>query len=83
MASEQLGTMFGRLSDGEDLIVDDVYKLEEIDDLWQALSERVGVTLAPMHANKGAELSDFVWGNDTRRKFKEKYAEDFEKFGYL
>lgn len=83
MARETLGTMFGRLSDGENLIVDNVYKLENFDELWTALSERVGVDISPTHANKGSELSDFVWSDEAKKMLREKHSEDFERFGYL
>ena len=77
-----LGTLFERLSRDGKLIVDDVFKLEQADRLWAALSARAGVTIDPAHANKGSELSDLGWSRDSIDLVNELHAIDYETFGY-
>jgi hypothetical protein len=77
-----LGTLFDRLSRGGRLIVNDVFKLEQSDRLWAALSARAGVAIDPAHANKGSKLDDLVWGREAVNLVNDLHAIDYETFGY-
>lgn len=78
----QLGTLFDRLSDGERLIVGDVFKLEENERLWAALSARAGVNVAPRLENKGSDVGALRWSAESQALVRDKHAIDFETFGY-
>lgn len=77
-----LGTLFDRLSRDGQLIVDDVFRLEEADRLWAAMSDRAGVAIAPAHANKGSDLDTLAWSEEAVRIVNDKHAIDYETFGY-
>ncbi len=77
-----LGTLFERLSQDGNLIVDDVYKLEQIDRMWAALSARMQVNISPAHANKGSALENFAWSSESIRLVNDTHAMDYETFHY-
>ena len=77
-----LGTLFDRLSRDGELIVDDVFKLEDADQMWAALSAQVGFTIDPTHANKGSELKDLSWSREATNLVNDLHAIDYETFGY-
>ena len=56
-----LGTFFNRLGDGKKLLVDQVFRLEEADGIWEELSSRFGNNIAPQHENKGSLIDGFEW----------------------
>lgn len=78
----ETGTLFDRLGDGEQVIVDDVFKLEENDRLWAALSARTGIQISPAWDNKGADLRDLRWSDESCQQVHDKHAIDYEMFGY-
>lgn len=77
-----LGTLHDRLSRDGALIVDDVFKLEQADRLWAALSARAGATIDPAHANKGSALTGLAWSAEAVRIVNDRHAIDYETFGY-
>ena len=77
-----LGTIFDRLSRDGELIVDEVFKLEEVDKLWKALSKRTGATIMPEHKNKGSRVDDIVWSQEALQLVEDMHAVDLEVFKY-
>lgn len=77
-----LGTLFDRLSRDGELIVDDVFRLEDADQLWTALSDCVGSYIHPAHTNKGSELDELSWSREAIDMVNEKHAADYAAFGY-
>lgn len=82
MKRNTLGTLFDRLSENGQLIVDDVYKLEDADRIWAAFSDRTQIDIPPTHANKGTSFSKFSWSEETLQAVNEMHAIDYETFGY-
>lgn len=74
-------TLTSRLSRSGSQIVDDVYKLEEIDRFWDAFAERTGVRLEPRHANKSAQR-EYHWDRHHIEEMYRRYGKDFINFGY-
>lgn len=79
---DQLGTLFDRLSDGRDIIVDDIFKLEENARLWAALSDRAKVGIKARRANEGADVGALVWSGEAMALVHDKHTIDYENFGY-
>ena len=52
--------MTARLSRAKSLMVDDVFKLEEIDRFWQALETNTGLTVQRLHTNR-SKKRDYQW----------------------
>lgn len=77
-----LGTLFDRLGDGDRVIVDTVFKLEENAQLWAALSARAEIGVEPHLANKGADVGELRWSAESLALAHEKHAVDYERFGY-
>lgn len=77
-----LGTLAGRLGRDGRVIVDDVFRLEQADRMWAALSARTGVAIAPAHANKGSELDALSWSREAVDLVNDRHAIDYETFGY-
>ena len=69
------------LSDGERLIVDDVFKLEEIERFWQALEARTGLKVERLHANRSAKAT-YHWDARHVRDVAARFRDDFVNFGY-
>lgn len=75
------GTIYSRLAQEGQLIVDDVFKLEEIDSFWAVVSERIGVDLSSMRVNAG-EKKVTVWTPEMRDAIAANHKKDFAAFGY-
>ena len=76
-------TMRARLSGADGaLLVDEWYRLEEMDRFWAALGARTGLDLVPEHSNRGSALDLPLWSAETERAVRQRHAEDFETFGY-
>lgn len=74
---------FDWLSDGDDLIVDDVLKLEQLDQDWDRVADRLGIEIRPGHvnANNHPRYQDLL--TSVSRKTVEKvFARDMDQFGY-
>jgi hypothetical protein len=69
------------LSDGGRIIVDDVFKLEEIDRFWQALETRTGVKVERLHANRSARAA-YHWDARHILDVAARFRDDFTNFGY-
>lgn len=82
LPKSQLGTLFDRLGDGERLIVDDVFKLEENERLWAALSARAEIEVDPRRENKGSEVGALRWSEESLTLVHDRHAVDYEVFGY-
>lgn len=74
------GTLFARLSEKKSLITD-VYKLEEIDRLWEAIDDKTGLTLNRIHANTGKRRT-YTWDSDHVNAITDRHEIDFRTFGY-
>jgi hypothetical protein len=74
-------TMTDRLSHDGAIIVDDVYKLEEIESFWQALEARTGLRLERLHANR-SEPRQYRWDPRHVEMMHQRYREDFVSFRY-
>lgn len=69
--------------DDGNLMVDDVYKLEEIDDAWPELRKKTGLTTKLPHRNatsKGGGVSGL--DREARVVIQDHFQEDFIRFGY-
>jgi hypothetical protein len=82
MRKSTLGTLFDRLSQDGKLIIDDVYKLEDTEIFWRAISQKLNLDIQPTHSNKGSELSKFDWSSENLGAVNEMHAIDYETFGY-
>jgi hypothetical protein len=69
------------LSDRERIIVDDVFKLEEIDRFWQALETRTGMKVERLHANRSANAT-YHWDVRHIHDVAQRFRDDFVNFGY-
>ena len=73
--------MTARLSRAKSLMVDDVFKLEEIDRFWQALEANTGLTVQRLHTNQ-SKKRDYQWDERHIAKIRRRFAVDFRNFGY-
>ena len=65
------------------LIVDCVYKLEEIDQAWADICDRLGIQVALDATNVNHHPPHGAILNDTsRRVIEQVFAEDLDRFGY-
>jgi hypothetical protein len=74
-------SMTDRLSQGGSIIVDDVYKLEEIERFWQAFEERTGLRLARLHANR-SKATHYQWDPRHVAEIQRRFRDDFVNFRY-
>jgi hypothetical protein len=74
-------TMTRRLSHSGSLIVDDVFKLEEIDRFWPAFAARTGVRLEPLHANQ-SRPQHYDWDARHVAMMHARFRDDFVNFKY-
>jgi len=77
-----LGTFFNRLGDGKKLLVDQVFRLEEADGIWEELSSRFGKNIAPQHENKGSLIDGFEWTKTATDAVFANHEIDYQMFGY-
>ena len=77
-----LGTFFDRLGDGNNLLVDKVFRLEEADEIWKELSLRFEKNIAPQHENKGSVITDFNWTKKAADAVFAAHEIDYQMFGY-
>ena len=71
------------LSNGNgDILVDDVYRLEELSDRWPEIKKRSELSVELRHRNRGKSKDAVIWSMETKEIVREVYAEDFAKFGY-
>lgn len=80
VGQKNVRTLTAALSVDGEIAVDEVYKLEEPDRLWEGLAGLVP-GLEPSHRNKGAEIAT-EWNDAAREAVWKKHAKDFEMFGY-
>ncbi|MEM7059364.1 MAG: sulfotransferase family 2 domain-containing protein [Pseudomonadota bacterium] len=74
---------FAWVSDGDDLIVDEVLKLEDLDQEWKRVAERLGVTVRPgvVNANSHPPYQDLL-SPVARKTLQKAFAQDMDRFGY-
>jgi hypothetical protein len=74
-------TLTDRLSHAGALIVDDVYKLEEIDRFWQEFEARTGLTFQRLHANRSKQQV-YDWEPRHVEEMHRRFRDDFDNFHY-
>jgi hypothetical protein len=74
-------TMTRRLSQSGAMIVDDVYKLEEIDRLWEAFEARTGLTLERLNVNQSRKR-ECEWDSRHIEQMYRVFEPDFVNFNY-
>jgi hypothetical protein len=76
-------TMTRRLSQGRNMtmIVDDVFKLEEIERLWDAFDARLGLKLERLHANASTPRQ-YQWDSRHIQEMHRLFEPDFVNFNY-
>jgi len=81
--AQRLGpnSMTARLSRDGSAIVDDVFKLEEIDRFWDALEAHTGLTVKRLHENRSGK-HDLQWDERHVAEVRRRFAADFRNFGY-
>lgn len=70
-----------RLSEAGNLLVSDVYKLEEVERFWLDLSHYLQVDIQPIHRNRGANVP-IHWRAEHVDYVNTKHAKDFAAFDY-
>jgi hypothetical protein len=74
-------SMTARLSRKGAVIVDDVFKLEEIDRFWETLEARTGLKLERLHVNQ-SRSRNYQWDERHIAEIRRRFAADFRNFGY-
>ena len=74
-------TMTRRLSRAGAVIVDDVFKLEEIDRFWEAFEARTGLRLDPLHVNK-SRAQAYQWDKHHIEAMYRRFEVDFVNVNY-
>jgi hypothetical protein len=74
-------TLTRRLSRGGKLIVDDVYKLEEIDRFWKDFEARTGLMFTRLHANR-SNPQEYPWDERHIDEIHRRFSADFVNFRY-
>lgn len=82
-AAALIAPCFAWLSDGEDLIVDEVLKLEHLDQDWDRVTGRLGIETRPgrVNANSHPAYQDLL-SPASRRTVEEAFAQDLDRFDY-
>lgn len=75
------GSMTARLSRDGALIVDDVFKLEEIHRFWVALETKTGLKVERLHANRSSKR-EYQWDERHIAEIRSRFAVDFRNFDY-
>jgi len=74
-------TQLQQLSDGSEPILDEVFKLEQIEDLANAFPRRVGIELQ-LHRHNQADPEALEWDREVLGRVRTVYAADLSAFGY-
>jgi hypothetical protein len=74
-------TLTDRLSQAGAVIVDEVYRLEEMDRFWQAFEGRTGLKLERLHANR-SKARAHAWEPRHVEEIHRRFRDDFVNFGY-
>jgi hypothetical protein len=73
--------MTARLSRDGAVIVDDVFKLEDIDRFWETFEARTGLKLERLHVNQSRSRR-YQWDERHIAEIRRRFAADFRNFGY-
>ena len=63
-------------------LVDEIYRLEDLDRDWPLIQQRCGLQARLHHQNKGKRPFQIEWTPRLVDLMNEKYADDFDRFGY-
>jgi hypothetical protein len=74
-------SMTARLSRDGTVIVDDVFKLEDIDRFWETFEARTGLKLERLHVNQSRSRR-YQWDESHIAEIRRRFAIDFRNFGY-
>lgn len=82
-ASALIAPCFDWLSDGDDLIVEDVLKLEDLDREWDRIAKRLAVNVHPgvVNANSHPAYRDLL-DPVSRKTLERAFAKDIDRFEY-
>ena len=75
------GTLTSRLSEAGKIIVDNVYKLEEIDRLWDEFEARNALKIARLHQNRSV-AQECQWDKAHIEEMYRRFEIDFRTFDY-